>query len=443
MTVVVRSRRVVTPDGEEPADIVVDGGRIAELARHGSTRTGEVVDFGRLVVSPGLVDSHVHFNQPGRTHWEGFETGTAAALAGGTTTVVDMPLNSVPPTCDPAALDAKRREASGLLRTDVAFWGGIVPGSIGHVETLARTGVRGFKVFLVDSGVPEFPPLDETGLREALEAASAVGLPVLVHAELPGPMAAAQERFALSPPEERRRYATYLASRPAGAEDEAVALVVRLAEETGARVHVLHLASGSAAEQVGRARRRGVAITAETCPHYLMFAAEEIPDGATLFKCAPPIREAEHRRALWEALEDGSIDMVVSDHSPSPPELKAVDDGDFARAWGGISSVQLRLASTWTAARPRGWTVVDLARVLSDAPARLAGLAGKGRVAPGYDADLVVWDPDAEFRVDPGTLRHRHPVSPYAGRVLTGRVIAVFLRGVGATPDGPVSGRAL
>ncbi len=443
MTFTLRSRRVVLPGGVRPAGVVVAEGEVAAVVAHGDPR-GDVVDAGDSVVMPGLVDSHVHVNEPGRTEWEGFATATAAAAAGGTTTIVDMPLNSVPPTVDPAALAAKLAAAAGRCHVDVAFWGGVVPGNLGELRALAAAGVCGFKAFLVDSGVPEFPAVGMEELEAALRVLAELGLPLIVHAELAAPMSAAQARFEALAPEARRDYAAYLASRPPAGEDDAVAALVELAARHEASVHVLHLASGSALPAVAEARRSGLAVSAETCPHYLMFAAADVPAGATAFKCAPPIREVEHREALWAGLAGGSIGLVVSDHSPAPAELKATGTGDFGEAWGGISSLQLRLPVTWTAAAERGVGLEDLAEWLSAAPARLAGLDGrKGAIRPGADADLVVWDPEAEFKVDAAALQHRHPVTPYSGMRLRGVVRATYLRGRLAAAGAPASGQLL
>lgn len=391
----------------------------------------ELFDVGELVLMPGLVDSHVHVNEPGRTRWEGFETATRAAARGGSTTIVDMPLNSVPPTTTVEGLQEKIESARGRCRVDVAFWGGLVPGNLGSLAPLRAGGVVGFKCFLIDSGVQEFPNVSEGELLPALYEIARLGAPLIVHAEMPGPVERAHasccEGDAAGDP---RKYETFLRSRPREAEDEAVALMLRLCRETGARVHIVHHSSSDSLALLREAKAGALHFTAETCPHYLTFAAEDVPDGATEFKCCPPIRERENRERLWEALADGSIDMIVSDHSPCPPEMKRKKEGDFLKAWGGISSLQFRLSAVWTEASARGHTFRDLARWLASEPAKLAGLsARKGSIAPGRDADFVVFDPEAEFRVTPETNEHRHKLTPYEGRVLKGDVVATFLRG--------------
>jgi allantoinase len=422
---IIRSRRVVTPDGLQPASIFVLDGVIAELQQDAADAPGgaHVLDFGDRVVMPGLVDTHVHVNEPGRTDWEGFETATRAAAAGGVTTIFDMPLNSVPPTTSVAALSEKASAASGKCFVDVGFWGGVVPGNAADVGALADLGVPGFKCFLVPSGVPEFADVSEDDLATALRAIAQTGAVLLAHAEHPA-------RIGRATAGDHRRYATYLATRPPRAEDEAVALLVRLCRETGARIHVVHLSSAAAIGQIESARAEALPFSAETCPHYLFFAAEEVPDGATEFKCAPPIRDRANRGRLWEGLEKGAIEMVVSDHSPAPPQMKSRGTGDFLSAWGGISSLQLRLPAVWTAARERGHTIERLAGWLCAAPARLGAVAGrKGAIAPGFDADFVVWDPEAPFVVRPETIHHRHKLTPYLGRTLFGVVEATFLAG--------------
>jgi allantoinase len=432
--VVVRSRRVVLPDGVRPATIHIEDGRIARVGAFEETADFDADD---LVVSPGIVDTHVHVNEPGRTEWEGFDTATRAAAAGGVTTIVDMPLNSIPATTTGDGLREKRRAAQGKCHVDVAFWGGVVPGNAADLDGLVDAGVRGFKCFLVPSGVDEFPAIGERDLREAMPIIARRGVPLLVHAESPAYLIAPTHPI-------HPTYQTYLATRPARAEVEAIHLVVRLAREFGARVHIVHVASAEAADEVARAKADGVAITAETCPHYLAFAAEDIPDGATEFKCAPPIREARHREALWNALSAGTLDLVATDHSPAPPALKC--PGDFMRAWGGIASLELSLAVMNTGVDTRRPQL--LARWMSEAPARLAGLDyRKGRIAPGYDADLVVWDSHAEWTVDPDRLQQRHKLTPYAGRRLRGLVQTTFVRGTsvwgGGSPITAASGQLL
>jgi allantoinase len=424
---VLRSERVVTDGEVRPAAVCVSSGVIAAVVDPDASVRGRTDrDLGPLAVLPGLVDSHVHVNEPGRTEWEGFATATRAAAAGGVTTIVDMPLNSRPPTVTPGALVQKRSSAAGRCHVDVAFWGGAVPDHLDQIPALESVGACGVKAFLIDSGVPEFPPLDADGLRTAMES---VTRPVLVHAEDPDAVSAA-------PP--GRTYAGFLASRPPAAEVSAVTTALEVAKETGAHVHLLHLSAADTLPLIAAARAAGVRVTAETCPHYLALAAEDVPDGATEYKCCPPIRERANADLLWQALADGVVTCVVSDHSPCPESMKRRESGDFAAAWGGISSLQLGLAVVWTEGRRRGHGLADVARWMSAAPARLAGLPDKGRIAVGADADLAVLAPEEEFTVDPERLHHRHPITPYAGQRLTGVVRDTYLRGrlVDGTPRG-------
>jgi allantoinase len=419
---IVSGRNVALPGRIGPAAIHIHDGRIAAIDSGTLAMGDDVLDAGELVVLPGLVDTHVHINEPGRTEWEGFETATRAASAGGVTTVVDMPLNSVPPTTTVAGLIAKREAAAGRCHVDVGFWGGVVPGNADQLEPLAQAGVRGFKCFLSPSGVEEFPHVDESDLVKALPVLARLQLPLLVHAELPSLLTA--------PKGDPHSYNAWLASRPPRAEIAAIELMLRLARTHGVRVHIVHLATGEAVQKLQQARRAGVAVTVETCPHYLTFAADEIPDGDTALKCAPPIRDARERESLWRALSDGAIDMVATDHSPAPAEVKRITEGNFVSAWGGIASLQLGLAAVWTGASARGVSPHQLTRWLSEAPAQLAGLwPTKGAIVVGADADLVFWDPDAESVVDAESLYHRHPVTPYHGRRLRGRVHTTLLRG--------------
>ena len=420
---IVRGKRVVLADGVRPASIHVAGVRIVDVAAYDDGPAGVCdIDAGDLVVLPGLVDTHVHINEPGRTDWEGFAHATRAAAAGGVTTLIDMPLNSIPSTTTVDGLEAKRRAAGDQCHVDVGFWGGVVPGNAGHLAPLARAGVRGFKCFLSPSGVDEFGHVSEADLRTALPVLAGLGLPLLVHAEMPA--------WLREPDGDPHSYATWLESRPPQAEGKAIELIVRLAREYQTPIHVVHLASADALPTLQAARASGLPITVETCPHYLTFAAEDIREGATLLKCAPPIRQRAHRERLWQALLSGDINLVATDHSPAPPSLKMMAEGDFVRAWGGVASLQIGLAAVWTSAAPRGAGFADLAKWLCEAPARLAGLSGrKGTIARGADADLVLWAPDAEFTVDPANLYHRHAISPYAGMALGGRVVKTLLRG--------------
>jgi len=424
----IRSRRVVRPDGTGPGAVVIEDGRIAAVVGWGETPAGvPLEDVGESALLPGLVDTHVHVNEPGRTEWEGFATATRAAAAGGVTTLVDMPLNSIPATTSAAALLEKRGAAEGQCHIDVGFWGGVVPGNTPELGPMKQAGALGFKCFLVESGVDEFGWVGERQLRPAMAELAFLKLPLLVHAEVPGPIDAATAALAGADP---RKYATYLASRPEAAEAEAIKLVVRLLREFPARAHIVHHSAATALPLIAAARAEGLPLSAETCPHYLHFAAEDIPDGATPFKCAPPIRARDNREALWRALGEGTLDLVASDHSPCTPALKALEAGDFERAWGGISGLQLGLAVTWTEAAARGYSLQHLVRWMCEGPARLARLdARKGRIEPGFDADLCVLAPEARFSVAPARLEHRHKVTPYAGAELLGVVEATYLAG--------------
>jgi allantoinase len=429
---VIRAPRVVY-DGREVARLVgISGGRIAAVEPPDAVATARsVLELEPdVVLLPGLVDSHVHVCEPGNTEWEGFATATRAAAAGGITTLVDMPLDSVPTTVSTRALENKRRAAEGQCHVDVGFWGGAVPGNLDELGPLHEAGVLGFKCFLADSGSEDFPPVQVRDMERALRLLRDLGTPLLVHAE----SAAAAASL---PAARGRRYADYLASRPRGVENLAVAQVIEAARKTGGRAHVLHLSSSDALPMIASPRREGVAVTAETCPHYLALCAEEIADGATACKCSPPVREAANREPLWGGLKDLVLDLVVSDHSPCTPAMKELDSGDFGAAWGGISSLQLGLPVVWTEARRRGFSLVDIAAWMSERPARLAGLRGKGRIEVGFDADLCVFAPDDSFVVDPARLHHRHRVTPYAGRTLTGVVRETMLRGKPIDPARP------
>jgi allantoinase len=426
-----RARRIITPAGERPGTVVVRDGVITGIEAltgpGGPAGAGEIAVPDDCVLLPGLVDSHVHVNEPGRTQWEGFATATAAAAAGGITTIADMPLNSIPPTVDVASLAAKRAAARGQLSADVAFWGGAVPGNARHLRALHDAGVTGFKCFLLESGVPEFPPLDPDGLLTAMTEIAGFGGLLIAHAEDPAVIAAA-------PPAHGPAYQGFLASRPPGAEVAAVTGLLAATRRTGCRTHIVHLSAAAALPAIAQARQEGLPVTVETCPHYLALTAEEVPDGATQFKCCPPVRGAANREELWQALEGGLIDCVVSDHSPCPVADKRLDTGDFGAAWGGIASLQLSLPVTWTAAAARGRSLAEVAGWMAAAPARLTGLRDRGEIRPGARADFCVLAPDDEFTVDPAALRQRHPLTPYAGMTLRGVVRQTWLRGELARP---------
>ena len=419
---IIRGRTVVSAGGIGPASVHVGGGKIVAVREFEDVSDDcEVVESDDSIVMPGLVDTHVHINSPGRTEWEGFRTATRAAAAGGVTTLIDMPLNSIPPTTTLAGFKAKLDTAKDDCFVDVGFWGGVVPGNTSELARMFAAGVVGFKCFLVPSGVDEFPHVTEADLRVAMPELSRLDAMLIVHAELPGPMQDTTEGT---------DYEAFLHSRPRAAEDEAIELMIRLSREFGTRVHIVHLSSSDALPLLRDAQTAAVKITAETCPHYLHFAAETIPAKATEFKCCPPIRERENREKLWRGLAEGTIEMVVSDHSPCPGEMKVRETGDFMAAWGGIASLQLRLPVTWTEARRRGFSLRELTTWLCTTPARQVSLnSRKGTLAPGCDADIIIWNPDREFVVDGKHLEHRHKLTPYHGESLQGVVEKTFLRG--------------
>jgi allantoinase len=414
----------VLPDTIAPRSVHIRDGKIVSVSDYDEVAADcEVVEVDDAsVLMPGLVDTHVHVNSPGRTEWEGFRTATLAAAAGGVTTLVDMPLNSIPPTTTLAGFKAKLDAAKDECFIDVGFWGGVVPGNTAELARMLVAGVVGFKCFLVPSGVDEFPHVTEEDLREAMPELTRLGALLIIHAELPGPITTSSVASA--------DYQRFLASRPRAAENQAIELMIQLSREFDTRVHIVHLSSAEALPMLREAQREGVKITAETCPHYLHLASEAIPAGATEFKCCPPIRERENREELWQGLADGTIDMIVSDHSPCPGEMKLRDSGDFVNAWGGIASLQLRLPIVWTEARARGFSLLDLTKWLCANPARLVSLqAQKGAIVAGGDADFVIWNPDEEFTVAAEALHHRHKLTPYQGEVLRGVVQTTFLRG--------------
>ena len=417
---VLEAPRTITPEGEIPCSVGVRGGEIAAVEPLGSLSAEQHVRLrDDEVLMPGVVDTHVHVNEPGRTPWEGFATATRAAAAGGVTTILDMPLNSIPPTCDVSALQTKREAADGQCFVDVGFWGGAVPDNDADLPALHADGVFGFKCFLLESGVDEFAPLDHAGLVRAMQIVAELGSLLIVHAEDADALGTATGRS----------YADYVASRPPQAETRAIERVLDAARTTGASVHIVHVSAAESLDLLVAARTDGVDVTAETCPHYLALAAEDVPDGATVFKCCPPVRDAANRERMWAGLASGALDFVVSDHSPCTPDLKLFESGDFGAAWGGIASVQLALPVVWTHARTRGFALHDVARWMAAAPARRVGLDRKGTIAVGCDADLCVFAPDESFAVDDVRLYQRSPATPYAGATLSGRVRTTWLRG--------------
>ena len=429
------SKCVVTPEGTRHAAILVEGERIQALCDPAKIPARyDIKDFGSLAILPGLVDSHVHINEPGRTEWEGFWTATRAAAAGGYTTLVDMPLNSLPETTTVAGLEAKRAAASGQCFVDWAAWGGVAGDNAFDIEPLAKAGVKGYKCFLVYPGCEGFEMVSLSQLETALPLVARTGLPLLVHAELQQPIDAAAAPLVDA---DWRIYRTYLRSRPDEAELSAIRTLLKLCREYRFQLHIVHLSTATALDDLRAARIEGLPVTVETCPHYLHFAAEEIPDGSTLHKCAPPIRGRENREALWKALRERLIDLVATDHSPCPPDWKHLGDGRFDLAWGGIASLSVALPVMWTGLLKHGLGLEDAARLMAHAPARLAQLAGrKGAIAKGYDADLTIFDTDAYTEVSAEILHTRHAITPYMGERLRGKVVATHLRGSAVYADG-------
>jgi allantoinase len=434
------SERVVTPVGMRPGAVLVRGEKIAGVVPANQIPANFTVhDFTQSAILPGLVDSHLHINDPGRSEWEGFESATRAAAAGGYTTLVDMPLNCLPPTATVAALAAKRKAAEGRCRVDWRAWGAVVHDNQSDIEALAAAGVPGFKSFLIHPGIDGFTMVTEAELRAALPHVARTGLPLLVHAELPGPIDEATRNLH-NENSDWRQYSTYLRSRPERAEVSAIRLLLPLCREYKFRLHIVHLSTAAALGELDAAKAEGLPVSVETCPHYLHLCAEEITDGDTLRKCAPPIRSRENREKLWQGLESGIIDLVATDHSPCPPAMKRLEEGNFESAWGGIASLSLSLPLMWTEASRRGFNLSDLSRWMAETPARLAGCgARKGRIADGYDADLVIFEPEADFIVTEDRLYYRHPVSPYLGETLRGVVKATYLRGQAVFSDGQFS----
>ncbi|MBD2704193.1 allantoinase AllB [Spirosoma sp. BT702] len=426
----IKGDNVVTPEGIQPAVVLVSNSLITDVRSDVPEGYNyPIIDANNNVLMPGIIDPHVHINEPGRADWEGFDTATRAAIAGGLTTLVDMPLNSSPVTTTVGAFTKKIAATSGKLHTNCGFWGGLVPGNTADIEPLIEQGVLGFKAFLTHSGIDDFPNVTEADLRKAMPILAMHGLPLLVHCEL-----STDELLATG---SKRSYQNYLTSRPKSWEDEAITLMIRLCEEYNCRTHIVHLSSANSLKAIAEAKQKKLPLTVETGQHYLFFNAEQIMDGQTQYKCAPPIREKINNDQLWKALREGLIDFVATDHSPAPPDLKQIDSGDFMSAWGGIASLQLSLPILWTAARQRGCNVADMARWLCENPAKLAGLSHrKGRIAVGYDADLLVWNPDTSFIVSEEMLHHRHKMTPYLNATLVGTVEQTYLGGVPVFENG-------
>jgi len=419
----IKSDRIITPSGIRKGIVLVKEGRIVDIVNEIPAGDFPVTDIGKKVLMPGIIDPHVHINEPGHTDWEGFDTATRSAIAGGITSLVDMPLNSLPVTTTIKAFDEKIGSTRAQLHTNCGFWGGVIPGNEKDIEPLIEKGVLGFKAFLVHSGIDEFPNVTEDDLRHSMPLIAKHDLPLLVHCELSGPTHDSR----LTP---HVSYQYYLDSRPKEWEDKAISLMIRLCEEFNCRTHIVHLSSAHSIEQITKAKQRGLPITVETCQHYLYFSAEQIEDGQTQFKCAPPIRGKENNELLWRALKDGIIDYVATDHSPAPPAMKELDSGDFMKAWGGISSIQFALPVLWTAAKKHGCELADITRWLCENSSVVPGLEeSKGKIAKGYDADFVVWDPEKNFTVIKDMIHHRHKITPYLGEQLYGSVMQTYLAG--------------
>jgi len=430
----IASQKVLTLEGEKPAAILIKGEKILDVVSiENIPENCPTEDMGNNVIMPGLVDAHVHINEPGRTDWEGFETATKAAAAGGITTIVDMPLNCIPVTTTVDALNQKIIATKDQLWIDCGFYGGLIPDNIQDLESLADAGVLGFKAFLSPSGIDEFPNISEKHLREALHILAKKGIPVLVHAEL--------ENGATSS-EENKTYKYFQESRPKSWENNAIKLLIQLCREFNVHIHIVHLSSADILPEIAQTRKDGFPLTVETCPHYLHFSSERISDGDTRFKCAPPIWNGENRENLWAGLEEGIINFITSDHSPCTPELKNLEAGNFEKAWGGISSLQFALPVIWTECKQRGYSLEQLINWMSKQPAKFIGKdQQKGQISPGFDADLVCWNPDKKYIIKKEVIHHKNKLTPYEGESLYGVVNATFLRGQKVYENGQFLGK--
>lgn len=434
-TLLLKSRRILTPEGIRPGAVLLAGDKIADLvSTEEVTDSIPTEDLADLLLAPGLIDCHVHINEPGRTLWEGFDTATKAAAAGGITSLIEMPLNASPVTTNSRNFNFKLKAANGKIHVNCGFWGGVVPDNLSALEGLLEQGVFGLKAFLTHSGIDEFPNTDENHLREALRILHKFDEPLLVHCELDGPN---PDAHLLQ--ENPQSYAAYLKSRPKEWENKAIEMMIRLCRETGARVHIVHLSSAEALPMIRSAKAEGLPLTVETCPHYLLFNAEDMPDAQTAYKCAPPIRERANNNLLWEALKEGTLDFIATDHSPAPPEIKELESGDFNKAWGGIAGLQFLLPALWTEASKRGFTPERIIQLLSSNVAAFLQLEKrKGKISKGFDADLFAWNPEAEFKVTPESIFHRHKVTPYSGLTLRGKVEKTYVGGVKVFDSGRI-----
>ncbi len=419
------SKRTLIEDKLVPATLFIKDGKIKDIQNDKPSDTTNLIDVGEDILMPGIIDPHVHINEPGRTDWEGFETATKAAAAGGITSLVDMPLNSAPVTTSVTAYQEKRNSTIRKLYVNCGFWAGLVPDNCQSLERLLDSGVLGIKAFLTHSGIDDFPNVTREHLEKAMPEIAKRNLPLLLHCELDEKHEGLQNL--LKTP---TSYNAYLNSRPRSWEDKAIEMVIDLCEKYNCRTHIVHLSSSNSIEQIIAGKKKGLPLTVETGQHYLYFNAESIPDARTEYKCAPPIREKENNEKLLDALLDGTIDFVGTDHSPAPPDLKEIDSGNFAKAWGGIAGLQFALPVLWTVVSKKGATVLDVSKWMSSNVAKFIGLNNvKGKIAIGYDADLTVWNPEEYFTVNEKNIQHRHKVCPYIGENLKGVIKKTIVNG--------------
>lgn len=436
MTSIFHSKNVLTPEGIKEAYIFIEDGKITDVTdKYSGDFSMSIEDFGDKVIMPGVIDTHVHINEPGRTDWEGFLTATKSAAAGGITTLVDMPLNSSPVTIDRASFEEKLISTKDKIYVNVGFYGGLIHGNAGKMKELIEAGVTGIKAFMIDSGIDEFPFAREEDLREAMEVISKYDIPLLVHAELESPVKQSKDYDPCS-------FKSFVEHRPAQWETDAVKLLIKLSEEYSCHVHIVHVAAAESLSLISKAKKDGIKITAETCPHYLYFSTDDIPDNETIYKCTPPIRDKKNQEKLWEGIENGTLDMIVSDHSPCTPDLKEINSCNFEKAWGGISGLQFSLQVVWTEAEKRGITLERVSELMSANPAKLAGLEKtKGKIAIGYDADFAVFSPNKRYKVIEKNIQHKHKVTPYSGAELCGVIESTIVNGCKVFDSGSFSGK--